>query len=144
MERHFTATTFIVYQNKTLLHRHKKLGILLPPGGHVDPGELPHEAALREVKEETGLEVELLFEDPLKVEDVQVLPRPRHVILIDINPDHKHIDLCFFARSHTDKITPAPGESQDWFWADAEEVSRLEMADNVQKIALEALERLKS
>lgn len=31
----------------------------LPPGGGVEPGEHPEEAAVREVREETGVEVEL-------------------------------------------------------------------------------------
>lgn len=34
--KHFTATTIIVYKNKALLHLHKKLGIWLPVGGHID------------------------------------------------------------------------------------------------------------
>ena len=34
---------------------HRRLNRWLQPGGHVEPGELPHEAALREVAEETGL-----------------------------------------------------------------------------------------
>ena len=39
--RHFTATTVIVHKNKVLLHLHKKLGIWIPVGGHIDRDELP-------------------------------------------------------------------------------------------------------
>jgi 8-oxo-dGTP pyrophosphatase MutT (NUDIX family) len=60
MTRDFTATTFVVHCGRVLLHRHAKLGKILPPGGHIEANELPEEAALREVYEETGLEVELL------------------------------------------------------------------------------------
>ena len=58
--RDFTATTFVVQEGRTLLLRHKKLGLWLPPGGHIDPNELPDDAARREVLEESGLEVELI------------------------------------------------------------------------------------
>lgn len=40
-----------------LLHLHKKLGKWLPVGGHIEQGELPDMAALREIKEESALEV---------------------------------------------------------------------------------------
>ena len=40
-----------------LLHRHRRLGIWLQPGGHVEPGERPEDAALRETVEETGIAV---------------------------------------------------------------------------------------
>lgn len=57
LTRDFTATTFVVHERRTLLLLHRKLGAWFPPGGHIDPNELPDEAALREVREETGLEV---------------------------------------------------------------------------------------
>jgi len=53
----FTAAGALVHQGKILLIKHKKLGIWLNPGGHIDPGELPHHAAEREYWEETGLKV---------------------------------------------------------------------------------------
>ncbi|MEC9365812.1 MAG: NUDIX domain-containing protein, partial [Chloroflexota bacterium] len=37
------------------LHRHPKIKLWLPPGGHVEADEDPVEAVLREIKEETGL-----------------------------------------------------------------------------------------
>ena len=52
-----TASGFLVHNGKVLLIKHKKLGYWLAPGGHVEEDELPHEAAEREVWEETGLKV---------------------------------------------------------------------------------------
>lgn len=80
-----------------LLHRHRKLGMWLPPGGHIEPGELPDEAAAREVFEETGVEVVLLGERREDVEDPRQLHRPAGVQLERIGPDHEHIDLIYFA-----------------------------------------------
>jgi hypothetical protein len=45
---------------RVLLHEHARLGRWLPPGGHIEPSELPDEAAVREVLEETSLTVELV------------------------------------------------------------------------------------
>src|SRR5260221_14578866 len=52
---HLTASAVVVGPEGVLLHRHKRLRKWLQPGGHIDPGEAPWQAALREVAEETGL-----------------------------------------------------------------------------------------
>lgn len=55
----FTAGGFVIRNEQILLIKHKKLGIWLAPGGHLEDGELPHQAALREVAEETGIKAEI-------------------------------------------------------------------------------------
>lgn len=43
-----------------LIHRYKHgREYYIVPGGGVEPGETPEQAAIREIKEETGLEIEL-------------------------------------------------------------------------------------
>lgn len=51
--------------DQILLTDHKKSGLWLPPGGHVDPGEHPKEAVRREAREELRIEAEFLAEDPV-------------------------------------------------------------------------------
>jgi len=53
----YTAGGILIHDKKVLLIKHKKLGIWLNPGGHIDEGELPHQAAEREFFEETGVKV---------------------------------------------------------------------------------------
>ena len=55
-----TATVYIVNDGKVLLHKHKKYNTWFPVGGHLEPDELPHEAAIREAKEETGIDITLV------------------------------------------------------------------------------------
>jgi 8-oxo-dGTP pyrophosphatase MutT (NUDIX family) len=63
----FTASGCLIHRQKVLLILHKKLGLWLNPGGHLEPGELPHQAAEREFYEETGVFVEaVLNQDSLK------------------------------------------------------------------------------
>jgi 8-oxo-dGTP pyrophosphatase MutT (NUDIX family) len=52
-----TVAGFLIHDQKILLIKHKKLGIWLAPGGHIEADELPHQAAEREVWEETGIKV---------------------------------------------------------------------------------------
>ncbi len=51
--------------DQVLLVDHKKAELWLPPGGHVDPGEDPKETVRREAKEELGIDVEFLFDEPI-------------------------------------------------------------------------------
>ena len=74
---------------------HRKLGKWVPPGGKIDPNEIPDVAAIREVKEETGLDVKLIGE-------IAPVPggyiRPFGVQLNEVIPGAKeHIDLIYMA-----------------------------------------------
>ena len=42
----FTASVYIVRDNRVLLHMHKKLNMWLPPGGHIELDEDPNQAAI--------------------------------------------------------------------------------------------------
>ena len=100
--RHFTATTYIVHAGKVLLHLHRRQHLWLPPGGHIERDELPHEAAVREIEEETGLRLRLHSEADARELSVQmecgVVPQPAFILIEDINPYHQHIDFTYFAR----------------------------------------------
>ena len=53
------AVIILDEQQRVLLARHADRNIWVAPGGLIEPSELPADAALREVWEETGLLVEL-------------------------------------------------------------------------------------
>jgi len=73
-EHHVTVGAFVLSSRGIVLHLHKRLGIWVQPGGHVDAGESPEDACLREASEETGLEVRHL--DPVRLFHVDVHPGP--------------------------------------------------------------------
>jgi 8-oxo-dGTP diphosphatase len=53
--------------NELLLTDHKKSGLWLPPGGHVEIDEHPADTVKREIQEELGIEAQFLLKDPLFV-----------------------------------------------------------------------------
>ena len=89
-----------------VLHRHRILGIWIQPGGHIDPGETPWEAAVRETVEETGLAVAHPGGVP-QLAHVDVHPGPR---------GHTHLDLRYLLDGGDADPKPPPGESQDVAW----------------------------
>lgn len=51
---HVTGSGLVTDGERLLVIHHVRLGRWLQPGGHLDPGETPLQAALRETLEETG------------------------------------------------------------------------------------------
>lgn len=142
--KHFTATTIIVCAGRVLLHLHKKLGIWIPVGGHVDRDELPEVAALREAKEESGLDVKLYNSDkPIETGEVKQLIRPVHILLENINPFHQHIDFIYYATSESDRLNPQHGETTNLKWFTGDEIKHFDSAHpDVKTLSLEAISLL--
>lgn len=141
MTRDFTATTFVVQQGATLLLLHRKLGTWFPPGGHIEPGELPHEAALREVREETGLEVALL-DAGSRLGTVLVLPQPHCILLETITPGHQHIDLIYFARVTGGVLRVAEREARAVRWCSPDDLADQAIAEDVRVLGRRAIASL--
>jgi 8-oxo-dGTP pyrophosphatase MutT (NUDIX family) len=106
---HLTASSFVVSSRGVILHRHRRLGIWVQPGGHVDRGEGPEQAVLRETLEETGLVAR--HRDPVNLFHVDVHPGPR---------GHTHYDLRYVVEAPGDDPAPEADESPEVFWFDFE------------------------
>lgn len=128
IERHFTATAYVVSAARTLLLWHQKLRMWLPTGGHCEPNEGPVEAAIREAEEESGLAVKVIQPQGILVltntGSPVVLPPPAVILLEDIvrpdQPFHQHIDHVYFTRSRlpVDFASLMPGGvPHHWFAA---------------------------
>ena len=97
MTREFLSTVFIVNKGKVLLNFNNKCKIWVPVGGHIEPNELPCTSVIREAKEETGLDIELISPDDKSKSGNLV--QPVHIHLDHIKDDHKHINLMFLERT---------------------------------------------
>lgn len=153
--RHFVTSVFIVNEGKTALHEHMKLGMMLPPGGHIDRDELPHKAAEREVYEETGLEIEIKGRNQNlgEFKCSSEIPAPQYLALDDVtvkqeNPVHQHINMVYFAQSDHKSIEPQ-GHNEvspdKWYWIDSDDIQNdntlpLEIDDMTRNLVSEAIE----
>jgi len=141
--RDFAATTFVVQGDKTLLLWHKKTQAWLPPGGHIEPDELPDAAAVREVLEETGLHIEL-FGEPESWGSVHVLRTPVCVLLEDISPGHQHIDLIYFGRVTGGRLRIDPHEASEFRWWSHRDLASQEIAEDIRILGQQAIETVGS
>jgi 8-oxo-dGTP pyrophosphatase MutT (NUDIX family) len=157
MMRHFTATAFIVdSQKRTLLLWHNRKQRWMPPGGHIDEDEIPSDAARRECKEETGLDVEIIGDPQQDLfadcsYEGRMLIKPVLMLLEEIpgstehgKPDHQHMDFVFIARplDESQELNPESDETVELRWFTREEIAELgedEMYRNVREYMVEYL-----
>ena len=115
---HITASAIVVGPRGVVLHLHRRLHRWMQPGGHVEAGESPSDAALRECVEETGLPVAHPEDGPTLVHlDVHTAAR-----------DHVHLDLRYLVLGSDVAPHPGPGESPEVAWFSWE--AALDMADD--------------
>ena len=133
MKREFVATCYVFSDDKVLLIFHKKLKRWLPPGGHMDPNELPHEAAIREVLEETGIEIELMKDEEISIlkPHAQSITRPylcllEHIPAYGDTPEHKHFDFIFLGYPVGGKAEANLDETEGMRWFTKEEICALD------------------
>jgi ADP-ribose pyrophosphatase YjhB (NUDIX family) len=160
--RHFTATVYVVHDGAVALHHHDRLDMWIAPGGHLDRDELPRAAARREVREETGLDVDLLepaagvgddAESGVSVERGRELPPPEHVVLFDVDvyPDgevgHQHVDHVYYGEVESRDIDPDGDDEADadeWAWFDREALRAEDLPSEVAELGLEAIEAVEN
>lgn len=154
MDRHLTVSGFVVHEGRVALHWHRKNAMWLPAGGHIEPGESPAEAVLREIKEEFDIQASIAALAP----HVDYTPGPTQeeppftVLICPVGPGHEHIDMVYFCRAERGY----PGRSYDadgpvqWFDIAALEVgtasyngSSIAFPPDVQALGIESIRLLK-
>ena len=114
---HITGSAWIVNRTgeRVLLTHHRKLGRWLQPGGHSDGDPDTLEVALREAREESGLEVRTLDEAIFDL-DVHLIPARRD------EPAHYHYDVRFLVQAMEDRFRVSE-ESRALAWVPADRVA---------------------
>lgn len=141
----FTVAIFIVHEARVLLIHHRNLNKWLPVGGHIELDEDPETAALREAKEESGFDIELIGERPPTTGNgTRALIAPRFLDIHYISETHDHIGMIYWARPGKGQLTLAPAEHHDIRWCSGEELETLKppMDNAVKWYCLKALEEV--
>jgi 8-oxo-dGTP pyrophosphatase MutT (NUDIX family) len=139
----FTIAAFIVHEDKVLLVHHKKLDTWLPVGGHIELDEDPEQALLREIKEESGLDVDIMgTREDIDSGHIKSLIPPVYLDIHKINDEHRHIGMVYFATSKTSEVQLAEQEHNDIRWFTKEELLSDDLLENVTYYGNKALEAL--
>ena len=125
---HVTASAWIVDRNgrRVLLTHHRKLGRWLQPGGHSDGEPDSLVVALREAREETGLDLVARSDRPMDIDIHEIPPRGEE-------PAHRHYDLRFAltARSEAYRVS---AESHDLAWVGLDALERFTDEDSILRM----------
>jgi len=150
LRNEFVATGYILNKkrNKILMLFHKKAQLWVPPGGHLDDNELPHEAVIREVLEETGL-IATIFDVSidLKMKPSSTewqIPTPLCILHEVIparpnEPQHLHVDFCYAMTTGDERVTLAKEEAEKIAWFSLDEIMKLNTFEGVRCISKKLL-----
>jgi 8-oxo-dGTP diphosphatase len=124
-DRHFvTYFPLVDFSSRSIfLVHHKKAGIWLPPGGHIEEGETPSEATIRECREELGIPARFISPRPVFLSSV-----------VTRNTNDPHRDIAFWfllSGSRNDHVMPDMGEFNEAKWFSLEDPLPSQIEENM-------------
>jgi len=152
MKRRCVVGAYIVKDNRILLIVNNRFKRWVPVGGMVDQDELPEKTVLREVKEETNLDVTIYPPVEMKGYDAHVTPlyTPFRMQLIKVSEEQEYIDFVYFCKADTFEVKMDETELDDirWFTEDevkcSEEFNGYPIFPHVRYLSKQALDFFKN
>jgi ADP-ribose pyrophosphatase YjhB (NUDIX family) len=146
MRNDFVATGIVLNKgwSKMLLVYHLKLKKWVPPGGHMKLNELPHECAVREVFEETGVRAKVLDRTQhlfWQNGEETKLPTP-YLVLYEVVPateeeeEHRHVDFIYLMEAESTEVRVNLGEVEQARWMARDEIMHVDTYESVRQIGM--------
>lgn len=120
-------------QGRILVARRRDNDLWTIPGGAMEPGESIAQTAAREVKEETGIDVEITGL-------VGIYSDPRHVVEYSDGEVRQQFSICFVCAPRSSE-TATSDETSEIRWIAPEALDDLEMHPSIQLRIRHHLER---
>lgn len=130
LNREFCASAYIIdpATKKILLVKHKDYDRWTQPGGHIEEGEIPEEAAVRETYEETGIKIKILGEHFPREEDyIRPLGIQRNR-----SDNGTFIDIIYPAVPIRDMEPKMNEESSSIRWFSREELDNIHVFEDIK------------
>lgn len=146
MKQQFVTSAYILHKDAALLIFHPKIKRWLPPGGHIEPSESPIEAVKREVKEEVGLDIEIIKDEHVVIDrwNAKSFARPFLCLIEEIpktkdEEAHRHLDFIYLANALNPK-NALSSEDNPIKWFTFEEILLLDKEKEMFWETFEVLE----
>jgi len=144
---HLTASAFVVNEDitKALILHHNIFGGFIYPGGHADGEYDLYSVAVREVSEETGLDVVPLIDNNIFA--LQALPIKGHVKKGKYVSAHIHYDILYLLVAKNidmDKIRILESENSQVKWCNLEDTYNDETVDWIRPINEKIVQKVRS
>ena len=129
MGLHYTAAGVVLAAGSVLLVRHRSHGRWMQPGGSIEPGEDPAAAAVREIREETGITAEPLGRPHFEHPAARSVPVP-FAIVERLSQDsrlgpHRCLSFIYVFRPVGGDLSPQLDEVSDARWVPVGEIEAL-------------------
>lgn len=129
MKKEKSCGTIIIENNKVLLIQQTDNAWGFPKG-HVENNETEQETAIRETKEETNL-------------DVEIISNKKYIINYKINNEIDKEVILFLAKKTSDKIKKQDEEIKNIKWVDLNQAFDIITYENTKDIYKEVLKDIK-
>lgn len=127
------SAVVVDHEGRILLHQRSDNGLWALPGGTMEIGENITETVIREVKEETGIDVVI---DHL----IGIYSNPRHVVEFSDGEVRQQFSICFACKAVGGDLRVSDESFEVRFFT-PEEIARLDMHESIRLRIRHFLER---